>query len=253
MGWHNTNEASPVHLRLFLYGPARSGKTTAAATFPVPLFFLPPNEDSIESLRGRGIRYYQLGEAQPGVKPVPLRDELESQIEILGAFAMKHGPQAFWQQYGRTIVVDQLTLYSDAVMAELQGDREKATDGNWGQLRTHFIRLRDGLWRLPAHIILTSGDEVKLTREGVVTRAGPKLQGDARDFLPGSTNLLGYMEQVGGPNGSTSFMCHFKKHGPFPAGARFGARMPPMSMACGDGVVTPTLYQQLAHAAGIPQ
>lgn len=251
MGWHNTNDAKPVNLRLFLYGPARSGKTTAAATFPAPIFILPPNEDSIESIRGSNIRYYQLGE--PSAGKTTLRDELEGVLEQFLAFSMKRGAQAFWAEYGRTVVIDQLTLYSDAVLAELVGDAAKATDSQWGLLRNHFIKVRDTLWRLPVHVVLTSGAEAKLTREGVVVRAGPKLQGDARDFLPGSTNLLGYMEQTPGPNQTVGFACHFKTTGCFPAGARLGTRMPPMSLTCGDGVHGPTLYQQLAYMSGIQQ
>lgn len=250
MGWRNASDPGPVNLRLFAYGPHRSGKTMLAATFPSPVFFVPPNEDSVESLRGMPIRYYIFGEPVNGATPA-LVTELRDQLETMLMAAMKFGPEGFWAKYGRTIVFDQVTLLSDMLLAEIQGDAEKASDKHWGLLRSSFINLRDTLWQLPAHIVITATDSVKMSREGVITQAGPRLQGEARTLLPGSTNLLGYTQQEPMPDGSTRFLCHFRKYAGFEAGARLGYRFPPCTLVCGDGQRAPTLYQQLAHMAGI--
>jgi hypothetical protein len=244
MGWHNAKEPGPVHLHLFLYGPARSGKTMSAASFPKPVFVLPPNEDSVESLRGMDIAFYQLGERGEKRKLVA---ELSDVANEMLSTALRSGPEAFWAKYGRTIVVDQLTLLADMMLADIQGDAEKASDAHWGKMRASFIELRDTLYQLPAHIIFTANDQIKMTREGVIVRAGPRIQGEAGTFLPGSANMLGYCEQTQ----EGRFQVHFKKFGAFDAGARLGFRFPPCTLLCGDGQAAPTLYQQLAYMAGI--
>ena len=57
----NTNTLDGnLWVRWFMYGATGSGKTTAAATFPAPLFIVPKNEMSVVTLAGRNVPYIEV-------------------------------------------------------------------------------------------------------------------------------------------------------------------------------------------------
>jgi hypothetical protein len=201
--------------RIWLYGEPRSGKTLAASTFPQPFFLVMQNEDSIKALRGLPFRF---GEIQPQNGDV--RSSLITLVEQLIARGQR-SLDDLYANVGRTLVIDAFTHLQDLIIAEIadmminQGSKKgKMDEPKWGLLRSYMLNLRDQLWRLPMHVIITS---LGKTKDG---QGGPLGQGTGSGLLASSCDALGYCDTE--PNGSR--IIHFSKYGQNPAGTRFGVQ-----------------------------
>lgn len=208
--------------RIWLYGKPGSGKTVAAAYFPQPFFVFCHNENSKTTLRPMQgqFRYVTIGVPQPQQKHdavVPVRADME---QLLDALLEADARGALHQEFGATVIIDSMTHYNDLVISELAAGnkRRRMEQQEWGLLRSHYLHLRDVLWRLRAHVVFTSFDFVKTDAAGSVIKGGPYLQGSAAELLPGSCDALGYLE--------TDALCGarqvwFSQRGPFPARHRY--------------------------------
>jgi hypothetical protein len=87
----------------------------------------------------------------------------------------------------------------------------------WGLLRNFYMHMRDVLWALPMHIVFVSYASIQKSADGVVTYAGPQIQGQGADLLPGSCDALGYCEQD--PQGR--HVIQFSRVGNYPARHRY--------------------------------
>lgn len=210
MKFRNAAETAAPWLRVFLFGPSRSGKTEIASTFPDPTFIIPYNEDSIETLRGRNYPYGVLGEEDPA----RVMNESEQALTKMKAAAMK-GADNFHQTYGQTIVFESVSHYQSLVIAQLEGFY-KDNRQVYGAWYNHLMTVRDILWALPAHIIVTALDSIKTDDQNRVTDYGPMISGRGAKLFPSSCHIVGVTEQLGGPK----FYCHLTTKNGYSAGSR---------------------------------
>jgi len=207
--WKNTKDIKTHKVRMLLYGATGSGKTTAAATAPNPLFIVPGNENSHVALQGRDIPFTT-------VNSMSCMDSILNDLLV----ASKGGELG---GYGDTVVVESLTHYASIVQEELAGTKGGVMNQHlWGRLSTHFDRLRNVLWQLDAHVILTGLDTVRMDDDGVVVRAGLRLPGAQGELLPSSCDSVGYCQQTTTKDGR-KFRVHFKQRGHYPARSRIPA------------------------------
>lgn len=260
----NAAEYKTAWLRVFLYGPMRSGKTEQASRFPRPFLISPPNENGFQTLRGRDVPYFVPGQ----IDPLMTKREMEGLLQrfhydMMALNVAADGGAAWRAKWGDTIIWDSVTHYADAVINELTVERDK--NGNpildpitgamqhdqsdkqtWGHLRTHLMNVRDILFRLPAHVIITTLDAVTTDDKGNVTWQGPRIPGAAGDLLPSSCEAVGYADCVHG-----KYVVHFQKVGKAEAGTRIsGMKQQTLAVGLEPGQ---TLYDQLTAYLGGPR
>jgi len=207
------DQLPPSWLRVWLFGPPGSGKTIAASTFPDPFFLTSHNEDSIKSLRGAPIRFATV------IPNNDVRTEVLGFIDRLNSLAMTNLNQ-LRAEFGQTLVIDAFTHLQDSMISEIANlninrasEKGKMDEPKWGLLRSYLLNLRDQLWRLPMHVIITSLESVSKAGQGGVAGAGA-----GTDRLASSCDALGYCDTD--PSGTR--VVHFQKYGVFPARTRFG-------------------------------
>src|SRR5574341_1099406 len=124
-------------VHFFLYGDTGTGKTRAASTFPMPLFFVPRGENSHLTLRGRDIDYVE------GDTPA----ELEEALDALLVMNPNDLPC-------ETIVCESMAHYIDLIIKDLTSDGKKPMDkGRWGKLGAHITRIQNKIRNLPVHCV----------------------------------------------------------------------------------------------------
>lgn len=222
----STASMGPLWARLWLYGAPGSGKTTAAAFWPQPFYLLVYNEDSETSLKGMStdFRYAKIGVPPPGSDTrtiVPVRKDIDDLGNALLAAAQQ---RTLYQQFGQTLVVDNMSHLNDMIVTEISDQVVGRNDTKgemhqkkWGDLRNFYLHMRDVLFSLPMHVIFVSYEGVTTTKENTFKSAGPKMQGAGADLLPGSCSGLGFCEQ----NHQGQRLVHFSKQGHFPARHRY--------------------------------
>ena len=133
----------------FLYGDSRSGKTRSCATFPRPVFLVPYNEQSITTLRGMDVAYYEVTgmkgdvtNGSGGLENILL--ELENEYY--------RDPNEFPYE---TVVLESISHYSDLVADELtRGGKVFMDQAKWGQFLSHFRNIQARLRNMEVHAVL---------------------------------------------------------------------------------------------------
>lgn len=236
-------------LRVFLYGGMRSGKTTSAASFPSPFFIGAPNENGIQTLRGLDVPYFVPGESDI-LKVMGEMNELLSELhaDVTRLGVAKDGGAQWRAKWGSTIIWDSVSHYADAVVNNLTTVEDPRTkvltrvdtsQQTWGKLRTHLTNIRDVLFRLPCHVVITALDDQTTDEKGNVTWHGPRIQGAAGELIPSSCELVGFCDSIP----PSSYVIYFQKFGKAEAGTRL-ATMQPGMLRVGKDPGT-TLYDQL--------
>lgn len=226
----NASDYKEQYLRVFLFGGMRSGKTTSAATFPTPFFIGAPNENGIQTLQGRGdINYIVPGETDH----LKTMDEMSELLTAIHADATRLAPIQFREKWGETIIWDSLSHYADAVVNQLTTRKDPKTSNlmrvdtnqqTWGVLRSHLTNIRDILFRLPCHVVITALDDTTTDERGNITWQGPRVQGAAGELIPSSCELVGFCES----SGPDTFVVYFQKYGRVEAGTRLKGMRPCM-------------------------
>lgn len=190
--WKSAAEQTGTPVRVFLAGAPGSGKTTAAATFPRPIFVFPKNEDSVKVLRGRAVPYTEVES---------MRDMI-SVLEELRAASLS----GRIEQYGSTLVLDGMSEYTELVENDLSG----AGGMNrhlWGKYRNHFRQIKDLAWSLPLHVVLCAWTKRVLNEDKRVVEHGVRMTGSTSEALPGACDAIGYCEQL--PSTPPRWRVHF--------------------------------------------
>ena len=202
--------------RWMLVGGMGSGKTTIASTFPDPLFIVPKGENSMETLRSRGldIPFVEVG-------PENCMDDLGSIFNELLA-TQKKNPDDLPAQ---TLVWESLTHFSSWVVDELSaGNSKKPGEMNehlWGKVKNFFTHSYDLLCQLDMYVVLTAHPKVELGEQRQVLSAGPRIMGGASELLPACCEHYGYCEVIPGKDSEKDiFKVYFKKYGGFEARTR---------------------------------
>jgi hypothetical protein len=200
----------------FLYGESRSGKTRAASTFPRPVFLVPYNEQSITTLRGLDMPYYEI----TGMKG-PVVDGSGGLEDVLTELETEYykDPDAFPYE---TVVVESISHYSDLVADELtRGGKAFMDQAKWGQFLAHFRNVQSRLRRMEVHAVFTALSDVKTTEN--TTIGGPLIQGQTAKKLPSACDVIAYCEEIRAK--SSIYRMHLRRYGHFAAGSRF-AKLP---------------------------
>lgn len=201
-------------IRVMLYGVTRIGKTTAAASFPKPLFLSAGQEGGDTTLR-----------AFPEAKII----HINSSQQMLEAIEyLKRNPQIC-----ETVVIDSLTFYSDIVLGELgvKAGAKGLAPKDWGILDNHIVKHVSILMhQLRQHVVWIALENVMKDEErGAIHRIEPMLYGKQAQKMPAMTDMIirmalhpvmqdGRVSQVP--------IWQVSQYGNFLAGGRYGQAFP---------------------------
>ena len=214
-------EHKPAYTSWFFYGLTRSGKTTAAATFPHPLFIQPKGEGSIDSLSGHSTA--QAVTVHTGLEMLELLDHLTAKADEARPFFAKDNPKGDEIFPWQTVVVESLTHYVDILEEGLTNGQKVHMDRQkWGKVSQHLKRVHSQLSNLPVHVIYISLCKEVHNEQGKLVKAEPYLSGSSSVKLPSSCGALVYFERIEG-NPRDKFVAHLGSKGVYTAGARVKA------------------------------
>lgn len=155
-------------IRVVLYGPARSGKTTFAGTFPAPIFLVPSLcEDEMEALDDQDVPYIMYASLDEAVEACKfLEAETKTGYKKTGGFA--------------TVVVENLTVAYEMWLAELEGKSHRNTQRDvWGEIHKVNLAMYRILHSLKnQHVIWITHDQVKIVKENHGGKETEKSYGD---------------------------------------------------------------------------
>lgn len=144
--------APPREIRALVVGPFKSGKTHFAATFPAPLFIADASEGGYKTLFEMPSELWWDPAVRPEVWAIESFKDIGTQVLPRLESAAAAG-KFKW----RTIVFDPISIYSDRVLAEMQGaNPDRDNRQNYGDLAVHLRALLLRFHALPAHMLWLS-------------------------------------------------------------------------------------------------
>ncbi len=214
------------------YGPTGSGKTTAAGSFPNPLFLVPASEGSELTLASadRDVPYFKLGrDAQNN--PVKVREHLNA---ILSMLETKHALMRKLYAEGRndeaadafpyeTIVLESMTHLCAMLQDDISNNGAiKMDQQRWGIMSDYLRTVHTRLRGFECHVVFTALAKVD-GEEGSVVEGAPDITGKMARLLPSACDAIGYCETVDSGNAKAPpvYRVHFRQHRVFPARTRF--------------------------------
>ena len=237
-GARNAISLTSPYSHWFLYGDSGSGKTMAAATFPKPLFIIPYNEQSVVTLRGKDIPYFEVLDMDKS--PFDRRTGRGSMLHIIKH--IEHMYNEYLDDFPfETIVVDAASHYSDLIQEQITNGAQKIMAQNdWGTMASHFRNIQTRLRKLQMHSVFTALAITEADSSGNAVYGGPMLSGKTAEKLPSSCDVTGYCEELPGSGGKPSvYRIHFRKYKHFVARSRY-TRIP--------AVVTNFKFSDIQHA-----
>lgn len=240
----NTSALVSEFTSWFFYGKTRTGKTTAAATFPRPLFLQPASEDSIDTLAGMDVDYViikperiaKTGDSSVMAVMDGVLSDLEQRYEKAdklwntAAGARERGEDeeaAELQAKGdelfpwMTVVMESVSHYTDMVQEELTRHAQIDMDQQkWGKLSAHMRSVHERLRNLNVHRVYISLVNEIHDRQGKLIKAEPLFPGSMSLRLPAACGGVVYFERrQGSPN--DIYIAHFARTEVYSAGARY--------------------------------
>lgn len=222
----NARELTVPYSHWWIYGSTGAGKTTAAATFPVPLFLVPQNEQSITTLAGMDVDYITINGLDGGQIVKGLGSMKAAITEIVRLYNQAlpllnsedeekqlRGEKLFpWQ----TVVCESMTHYIDMALLDIQKKiRPGDNFAQWRLLGEHLNWIQVSLRSIDVHVVFTSLAEISKT-DTQVLKGQPLVQSKARDKMPSACDVIAYMEHKGNKR-----LVHLEKSGPWDARSRF--------------------------------
>lgn len=187
----NTRADTSGPLRYLLYGASGSGKTTAAATFPRPLFV--DCEGGLLSVRARGIDFVRCGSAQ----------EVFEAVTLIRAQAGSY----------ETVVVDSLTEVARLVVEATAGRTDRAgrpvtpSLADWSRCVQVIRQLVRAFTALPMTVVFTALPRIVRADSGDVGAVRPWLPGRLADEVAAAMDFVLYLygQEDDEPSGERSY------------------------------------------------
>jgi AAA domain len=222
----NTKTMDEPWTRWFLYGDTGTGKTTAASTFPRPLFLVPVSEKSVTVLAGRNVPYLLVRDWS---SPFDQAHGIGGMNQILQTIEMefKRDPNAFPYD---TIVAEALTHLAELFKDELtQGSKISMDVQKYDKLTSYFRGVHARLSQLDTHVVYCALAQVDEKTE----KGDAYLSKKIKEIIPSSCEVYGYLtatdkgkDKNGNPNPKEHKM-YTTPHGQWKARTRF-KRLPPV-------------------------
>lgn len=187
----NTRADTSGPLRYLLYGASGSGKTTAAATFPRPLFV--DCEGGLLSVRERGVDYIRCGSAQ----------EVFEALNLIRAQAGNYD----------TVVVDSLTEVARLALETTAGRTDRAgrpvtpSLADWSRCVQVIRQLVRGFTGLPTTVVFTALPRIVRSDSGDVGAVRPGLPGRLADEVAAAMDFVLYLygQEDDDPSGERNY------------------------------------------------
>jgi hypothetical protein len=177
----DTDTEPPDHFNALIYGPAGSGKTTAAASAPGPIYVL--------NLEGQNALAYARRVAhERGVEWNSLsvrhdQDPRPALHELMSLATANNG----------TIVVDTFGKYRDQVARAIGGEQPSLPQ--WGQIGKSVMEAVRRLRDLPCNVVLICHEEIKDSDDGDrIIR--PLIGGRTTEDVLGEMDVIAYCRAV---------------------------------------------------------
>lgn len=186
----NAKDMKSPWTRWFIYGDTGTGKTSAASTFPRPLFLIPEIENSIATLSGLNFPY------------IIIKDWSSPFNESLGTSGMNAILQRIEMEYNKdpnafpydTIIPDGVTHLAELICDELtQGSKVSMDQQKYGKLTAYFRNMHARLSRLQLHTVYCA-----LAHTDEAQKGSAYLSKKASMILPASCEVYAYMRATGG-------------------------------------------------------
>lgn len=212
----NTQTLEDPWLHWFLYGDSGAGKTTAAATFPRPIFLVPHNERSITTLSGQDVDYIEITGQSGPLTDGGARGGLDAVLTALEKMYAADADSFPWD----TIVLESLTHYVDLVQEEMtSGNARPMEQRHWGLLAAHIRNVQTRLRGMEVHVVYTALASVKQDDAGAIS-GGPLIPGQSAVKLPSACDIIGYCEAPVSAK-KPVYNVHFRRKGHYFARSRF--------------------------------
>lgn len=236
-------------LRIALYGPERSGKTTFAGTFPAPVIIVPSLcQSEVTVLADLDI-------------PCISYDTLEDAVEICKMLE-KDTKNGFKKTGGfLTVIVDNMTVAYQMWLDQLdRGNANKPSFNTWGEIYRHNLAMYRILHRMQdTNIIWVAHDRVRVVQENIAGKTIETIlgefsvQGKAFTEVIAKTCMLMHTEVIR-TDTKEIYRVWLKKHGIWKAGGWFTASQ--VAARTLDYLGSPQFgqphYNELAEALGLP-
>ena len=222
------NTQGPVvgHKRVMSYGPTGSSKTHFAATWPRPLFLSDFSEHGWSTIEEMNRNYWDDPKVAPQVIAIEHPSEVMQYVQEL-SIAKQQGrtdPNGKIDQAHliQTLVIDSLTLHSDAMLALLSNGAQQANKDVdmrrvYGKLGSYLQNLVIMTHMLPCHVVWLCLERSPTEEDPT---GGPLLSGQASLKFPARCDYIFYHRANHVPGRAPTFEIRTRNFQKMPARVR---------------------------------